>query len=78
MAQTMGHGDNFKHPEVQDMVDSTLSQIVAAGKNAGTLVCDDTVEKYIGADILFLSTPWNDWVAQGGTSFLQKVHSAAK
>ncbi len=78
LAQTMGHGDNFKHPEVQDMVDSTLSQIVAAGKNAGTLVFDDTVEKYIEAGILFLFTPWNNWVAQGATSFLQKVHSATK
>ncbi len=77
LAQTMGHIGNHQHPEVQATVDSALAQIVAAGKNAGTLVSDETVERYVAAGVSFLLTPWNLWVAKGARAFLEKVRSAA-
>lgn len=77
LAQTMGHLGNYQHPEVQETVDSALAQIVDAGKNAGTLVFDETVERYVAAGVGFLLTPWNLWVAKGARVFLEKVRSAA-
>jgi 2-keto-3-deoxy-L-rhamnonate aldolase RhmA len=46
LAQTMGHIGNAAHPEVQAVIDS-VAQIIAAGRTAGTLVNDDTVERYL-------------------------------
>ena len=77
LAQTMGHVGNYTHPEVQEVVDGALAQIVAAGKNAGALVFDETVERYVAAGVRFLLTSWNLWVAQGARAFLEKVRSAA-
>ena len=78
LAQTMGHVGNWAHPEVQEVIDGALAQIVAAGRNAGTLVFDETVERYVAAGVRFLLTSWNAWVAQGARAFLEKVRSAAR
>src|SRR5262249_60327093 len=42
LAQTTGHIGNAAHPEVQAVIDKALGQIIAAGRNAGTLGHDDT------------------------------------
>ncbi len=76
LAQTMGHVGNYQHPEVQETVDRALAQIVAAGRNAGTLVSDETVERYVAAGVRFLFTSWNLWVAKGARGFLERVRSA--
>jgi 4-hydroxy-2-oxoheptanedioate aldolase len=73
LAQTMGHIGNHTHPEVQGVIDQALSQIIAAGKTAGTLVNDDNVEHYIDAGVRFCLTGWTNWVAQGATAYVQKV-----
>ncbi len=77
LAQTMGHIGNHTHPDVQAAIDRALAQIVAAGKTAGTLVADDTVEKYIAAGARFFLTAWTNWVAQGARAFIAKVEAAA-
>ena len=77
LAQTMGHIGNHTHPDVQAAIDRALAQIVAAGKTAGTLVTDDTVEKYIAAGARFFLTAWTNWVAQGARAFVAKVEAAA-
>ncbi len=77
LAQTMGHIGNHTHPDVQAAIDRALAQIVAAGKTAGTLVTDDTVEKYIAAGARFFLTAWTNWVAQGARAFIAKVEAAA-
>ena len=48
------------------------------GRNAGTLVSDDTVERYVAAGVRFLFTSWNLWVAKGARGFLERVRSAAE
>ena len=78
LAQTMGYVGNWAHPEVQEVIDGALAQIVAAGRNAGTLVFDETVERYVAAGVRCLLTSWNAWVAQGARAFLEKVRSAAR
>jgi 4-hydroxy-2-oxoheptanedioate aldolase len=73
LAQTMGHIGNHTHPEVQDTIDRALSQIVAAGKVAGTLVNDHNVEHYVNLGVRFVMTSWSNWVAQGARDFLHKM-----
>jgi 4-hydroxy-2-oxoheptanedioate aldolase len=73
LAQTMGHIGNAAHPEVQTTIDQALTQIVAAGKTAGTLVNDDNVRHYLDLGARFFLTPWTNWVARGAREFLQKV-----
>ena len=73
LAQTMGHIGNAGHPEVQAVIDKALAQIIAAGRSAGTLVNDDTVERYLAAGVRFFMTGWTNWVAQGARTYLQKV-----
>jgi 4-hydroxy-2-oxoheptanedioate aldolase len=73
LAQTMGHIGNHTHPEVQATIDRALAQIVAAGKIAGTLVDDNTVERYLAAGVRFFLTAWTNWVAQGARAFQQKI-----
>ena len=65
LAQTMGHIGNATHPEVQAVIDQALAQIIAAGRTAGTLVNDDTVERYLAAGVRFVMTGWTNWVVQG-------------
>ena len=78
LAQTMGHIGNPTHPEVQAAIDGALAQIIAAGKNAGTIVFDETVERYVAAGVRFFLASWNAWVARGAGAFLERVRSAAR
>ncbi len=73
LAQSMGHVGNPGHPEVQEAIDTALARIVAAGRTAGTLVTDQTVERYVAAGVRFCYTSWNHWVAQGAKGFLEKM-----
>ncbi|RMF89182.1 MAG: aldolase [Nitrospinota bacterium] len=73
LAQTMGHIGNHTHPEVQAVIEKALAQIREAGKVAGTLVTDETVERYLAAGVQFLYTAWPHWVARGARDFLAKV-----
>ena len=73
LAQTMGHTGNHGHPEVQATIDGALRQIVQAGRTAGTLVTDDTVERYLDLGARFIFTSWQAWVAKGLKEFQAKV-----
>jgi 2-keto-3-deoxy-L-rhamnonate aldolase RhmA len=55
------------------VIDKALAQIIAAGRTAGTLVNDETVEGYLAAGVHFFMTGWTNWVAQGARAYLQKV-----
>lgn len=76
LAQTMGHIGHHTHPDVQRAIDTAIAHIVAAGKTAGTLVNDATVEPYLAAGVRFFLTPWTNWVAQGAKAYVEKVVAA--
>jgi 4-hydroxy-2-oxoheptanedioate aldolase len=73
LAQTMGHTGNPGHPEVQATIDRALGQIMAAGRTAGTLVTDETRERYLDLGIRFCYTSWLQWVAKGFATFRTAV-----
>ncbi len=73
LAQTMGHIGNYAHPEVQAVVDKAIAQIVKAGRVAGTLVNDETVERYLDKGVRFVMNSWTGWVAKGANAYLAKI-----
>ena len=78
LAQTMGYLGQAAHPEVVATVDSAIKRIVNAGRVAGTVVSDATVEHFISVGARFLLTGWPAWVTAGAQSYLHKVATASR
>jgi 4-hydroxy-2-oxoheptanedioate aldolase len=75
LAQTMGLTGQMNHPKVAEAVDGAIKQIVGAGRVAGTLVWDHTLEHYLDLGVRFVMTLWNNWIAAGAKSYLTKVNA---
>ena len=73
LAQSMGHTGDVSHPEVLQAVEDGLGVIIDAGRVAGTLVNDDTVQGYIKRGVRCVGMAWQPWLAAGATSFLGKM-----
>ena len=76
LATSMGHIGNHQHPDVRNMIDVALAQIQAAGRVAGTLALDNTVEKYVKAGVQFLLVGVGGWISAGAAAYKQRVESA--
>lgn len=76
LAQSMGHTGEYYHPEVTEVVEQSLAQITGAGRVAGTLVTDSTVEKYVSLGARFLSVSWTPWLTAGAQGYLDRVKAA--
>jgi 4-hydroxy-2-oxoheptanedioate aldolase len=77
LAQTMGYIGNHTHPAVQAVIDQALTQIVKAGRVAGTLVNDDNVVRYMDLGVRFLMNSWTGWVARDAGAYLGKIAAKA-
>ncbi len=73
LAQTMGYTGQPDHPEVRAVIDASIRQIVAAGRTAGALVSDETLDHYLELGARFFLTGWPSWVAQGARAFRARV-----
>ena len=69
LATSMGLIGNLTHPDVQNTIDSALACIQEAGRVAGTLTTDATVEKYVKAGVRFLMTGVSGWITAGAATF---------
>ena len=76
LATSMGHIGNTNHPDVQNTIDSALARIQAAGRVAGTLTTDATVEKYVKAGVRFLMTGVGGWITSGAAAFKERAKGA--
>lgn len=76
LATSMGHIGNLTHPDVQTTIDSALARIQDAGRTAGTLALDDTVEKYVKAGVQFLLVGVGGWISSGATAYKQLADRA--
>ena len=76
LATSMGHIGNHQHPDVQNTIDIALAQIQQAGRVAGTLALDNTVEKYVKAGVQFLMVGVGGWISAGAAAYKQRVESA--
>lgn len=73
LAQTMGYTGQPNHPAVREVVDRAIQQIVAAGRTAGALVADETVEHYWQLGARFFLTGWQAWVARGAREYRARL-----
>jgi len=78
LAQSMGILGGANHPDVLATIDKAIEQIIGAGRTAGALVADDSVEGYIQKGVRFMMTGWPAWVTSGGKAFQGKVANASK
>ena len=76
LATSMGHIGNHNHPEVQNTIDTALTRIQDAGRVAGTLALDDTVEKYVKAGVQFLLVGAGGWISSGAAAYKSRAESA--
>lgn len=73
LAQSMGHTGDNAHPDVQQAIADSIGEIVGAGKVAGTLVTDQTIDRYLGMGVRCLGVAWQSWIAAGARTFLERV-----
>lgn len=73
LAQSMGYTGQVNHPEVRAVMDQAIADIVKAGRHAGTLVNDDTIEDAIAKGVSMVSVSWTNWLAAGARAFLTKA-----
>ncbi|MCC6178631.1 MAG: hypothetical protein IT305_25275 [Chloroflexi bacterium] len=78
LAQSMGHTGEANHPAVRETIDRAIEQIVTAGRVAGALVTDATVEQTLAQGVRFVGTSWTNWLAAGARGFLQKVQASQR
>ena len=69
LAKSLGFEGDFRQPEVQQVIDETISAIRAAGKVAGILVDRDNVRRYLDQGVGFLYVHANDFLAKGAADF---------
>jgi 4-hydroxy-2-oxoheptanedioate aldolase len=73
LAQSLGYTGQTNHPEVRKVMDKAIADIVAAGRNAGTLVTDDTVEDAMAKGVTMVSVSLTNWIAAGVRGFLSRI-----
>ena len=78
LAATMGHIGDVGHPEVQKTIDEPLARIQAAGRVAGYIATNDTVERYVDAGVRFFLTGTGAWVAAGAAEFIRRAESSTR
>lgn len=77
LAADMGHPGNPGHPEVQAAVNDAFTRIHAAGKAAGILTSDTTLNKgYLERGVEFLAVGSDVGVLRSGLSALRQVYGA--
>ena len=61
------------HPEMERIIEETISKIIAKGKTAGIFVTDDeTARKYTGYGAKFILTSITKYLTQGVKEYLRK------
>ena len=78
LGQSMGYLGQMSHPEVLATVDKAIEQITGAGRVAGTLVNDTTVEGYIEKGVRFFAPEWPEWFASGARGYLDRVAAVSQ
>ena len=76
LATSIGHIGNLGHKDVQDTIDSALARIQDAGRTAGTLALDHTVEKYVKAGVQFLLVGIGGWISTAAADYKLKAEKA--
>ena len=77
LAQTMGHLGEPAHPEVAAVAKKARRQIIDAGRVAGTVVTDASVDSIIDEGVRVVMASWQPWVLAGAEAYLAKVAASS-
>jgi 2-keto-3-deoxy-L-rhamnonate aldolase RhmA len=75
LAQTMGYVGQPNHPEVRAVIDRALEQIVAAGRAAGMVGTEETLDHNLAMGARFFQWSWTNWVARGARDLRARLDS---
>lgn len=78
LAQTMGYPGQMYLPEVKNVVSETLDRIVSSGRNAGSLVGDETFEAHVEIGVKFFFTVYDQWLRAGANAHWARIEAAGK
>ena len=76
LGQSMGILDN-ESPEVREVTENAIRQIVAAGRVAGTLAFTESAAHWINVGARFLHPPWTPWLEAGAREYLRNAGSVS-
>ena len=74
LAASMGHRGDLGHAEVQGAIQHAIEVIAGAGRTAGTLVDDDSLQRFVDMGVRCVVVPWLNWIAAGAKGFLARAH----
>ncbi|MBM4407623.1 MAG: hypothetical protein FJ038_03265 [Chloroflexi bacterium] len=75
LSQSMGLTGQTTHPDVRSVVEASIATIVNAGKVAGTLVNDSTLDWALGLGVRVVGTSWEPWLAAAARSFADRARA---
>ena len=78
LSQTMGYVGQPAHPEVQAVSDRALEQIVGAGRVAGQVVTDATLDASLEKGVRFFLHQWTLWVISSSRAYLEKIAASSR
>ena len=76
LAKSMGHLGDYRHAQVQAVIDDIIVRGRAAGRHVGILVDADNAADYVRRGVRFLYTHANDFIAAGSRAFVRRLHGA--
>ena len=73
LAKSMGHRGDYRHPEVQAVIEDVIVRSRAAGRHVGILAGADDAAGYVAKGVRFLYTHANDFIGAGARDFARRV-----
>ena len=73
LAKSMGHLGDFRHPEVQEVMDDIIARGRAAGRHVGILADTENAAPYVTKGVRFLYTHANDFIGAGARAFARRM-----
>ena len=74
LAKSMGHRGDFRHPEVQEVMDDIIARGRAGGRHVGILAdSGNAAAGYVEKGVRFLYTHANDFIASGARAFVRRM-----
>ena len=73
LAKSMGHRGDYRHPEVQKVMDDIIARGRAAGRHVGILADAGNAADYLARGVRFLYTHANDFIGAGARTFARRM-----
>jgi 4-hydroxy-2-oxoheptanedioate aldolase len=71
LAKSLGHGGDYRHPEVMSVLDGAIGRIVAAGRKAAMLVTAADAAAWRAKGVTLLYNHLNEYATLGAKAFAQ-------